>query len=441
MPPAQVRTSIRWAGLKAQLGTTLATEIIAFVSSMLFSIVVTRALQPSGKGMFSAAMSSIGVASAAASFGFGKSLMYFLNQRDRKRASVTGAVSWFFPVMVLVSAVVLKLLLPSGLTGHRTTLAIAVLIAALMLATGLVESALRAVRQIHVANAASAAGSIGQLALAGVFLGSVTMSADLALTVVLLAGVIRMLVLLVRLREQPDLRPSAQLSGPTLKALLAYGVTYQVYSLIWALQCRGDVLLMQWLRGPEDTGIYSTGANLAQLLWRLPTAIMFVTIPLMTQMRKSKEAAEFTALSIRLTLVVLVAAAVGLAVMARPLVLLFYGQSFLPSVLPLLVLLPGSVAAALYLLATASLVARGDLLPIVKVAVATLALNITINVLLIPRYGPAGAAFSSTVSYTISFLLAARYLVRTQGVRFSELFLLTRRDIARVFSARERPSL
>ncbi|MBC7109287.1 MAG: polysaccharide biosynthesis C-terminal domain-containing protein, partial [Methanomassiliicoccales archaeon] len=61
---------------------------------------------------------------------------------------------------------------------------------------------------------------------------------------------------------------------------------------------------------------------------------------------------------------------------------------------------------------------------------AAVATNIALNLLWIPRYGIVGAAWASTVSYTVSFLGALFFYCRLSGNRWTKVILPQRGDWA-----------
>jgi len=68
--------------------------------------------------------------------------------------------------------------------------------------------------------------------------------------------------------------------------------------------------------------------------------------------------------------------------------------------------------------------------------ITTLAVNIAINLALVPRYGARGAALSSTVSYALIFLLVIwRFHVQT-GKPLSAILLLNATELRELFSFR-----
>jgi O-antigen/teichoic acid export membrane protein len=109
-------------------------------------------------------------------------------------------------------------------------------------------------------------------------------------------------------------------------------------------------------------------------------------------------------------------AALALALIAQPLLVTMYGPEFDESLVPLLILLPGSVAWSAYRIVASGLqglnrpgqTSRAQL-------VATLVTLVGLALTLRP-WGIRGAALTSSVAYTTAFVVCLRYLAVAGGV-------------------------
>jgi O-antigen/teichoic acid export membrane protein len=128
-----------------------------------------------------------------------------------------------------------------------------------------------------------------------------------------------------------------------------------------------------------------------------------------------------TARLIRETLVtggLLAMVAAAIAPIAVPLV---YGAEFSGAVIPLLILLPGIIALSIGRIASADLMRRNHLGQMASVSIVAVVINISLNLLLIPHLGPAGAAVASLVSYAAHACLAVFLDQRAGGLHAADL--------------------
>ena len=169
------------------------------------------------------------------------------------------------------------------------------------------------------------------------------------------------------------------------------------------------MLLVNWLLGPAALGFYSVGVLLAEQVWLLPNAAKLVLFIHVAAEEKERERAAFTPRVVRVMVLVAVPAAVILGLAAGPIVELLFSPRFLPAVRPLRLLLPGAAAMGIARVLANDIAGRGKPLLNSYIAAVTLALNLGLNLLWIPRLGIAGAALASTVSYTAT--LFARIII------------------------------
>lgn len=417
----------RTGRLSNQLASTFSVEMIGFLAALAFSVVVTRLLGPAGKGAFAAAMSAVGIAVAISGAGLGKSLLHYASRKPTEAADYAAAALRLVPILAVVSGLAIAAFVAGEGADAWSTWGISTLLAAVTVFGGMLEAIRRARREILTANLAHLSQTLGQLALVGLAFVALGLDYRTVLACVLGSWVLRCAVLGVSLRPWPSLR--AGVDRTRLRELLVYGLTYQGYAVLWVLHTRLVVVLVERWSTLDAAGFYSTGANLAQLLWRLPVVVSFVTIPILTSARGSREAAELTALSCRLLLPLAALVGAGFFLFADPVVTLLYEDRFLPSAEVLRVLVPGSVASVAYLALVGHLLARKRLGTLIAVGAFGAAVNLGLNVAWIPTGGAQGAALASCTSYALSFVLALILVVRSEDVPWQRYLLLQPSDL------------
>src|SRR5581483_524959 len=183
-------------------------------------------------------------------------------------------------------------------------------------------------------------------------------------------------VLLWAFRGRAELRPawgggSLRLMGDLIK----YGLTYQVFSVLWTLHLKVDVPLLKAWAGPQAAGLYATAVNLSALITRLPNVLMFVISPYLAQLG-GKASLEYSARTCRLAVPFFAAGGLGLALAGRWVLVLLYGASFAQARVPLLVIIPATVAAGLFQLSASHLIVNGIFRPLLLIQAACLAVNL-----------------------------------------------------------------
>jgi O-antigen/teichoic acid export membrane protein len=115
--------------------------------------------------------------------------------------------------------------------------------------------------------------------------------------------------------------------------------------------------------------------------------------------------------------------------MGRFLITLWYGEAYASAAEPLPYIAGGIVMMTMYVLLSRNFTSRNK--QFVNIVAAYLALigNLTLNVLLIPRYGITGAAMATTVSYSSAALLLLVFFLRDSGLSWYDVLIVNRSDV------------
>ena len=184
-------------------------------------------------------------------------------------------------------------------------------------------------------------------------------------------------------------------------------------SFAGSISGRIPIALLILLAGPLETGIFSAASRIPMVLHNMPQAILAAVIPVMAaHQQKSILVQRLFKRTFLLMLAMAVPLSIAFFTFARPLILLLYGEEYTASIVNLRILtwsiLPMFVAMAFgqVVLSQDHLVNR-----VPWVTGVALAIGIIANLLLIPRLGDEGAAYSvltTQVVVAIGYLLAAR---------------------------------
>ena len=126
---------------------------------------------------------------------------------------------------------------------------------------------------------------------------------------------------------------------------------------------------------------------------------------------------------------VILSCGAGLAVVATaPLIPLIYGPGFQPAVELTLVLVPGSVAYGIASVLSAGIIGQGKSWFPLFTTLVTAPLTVVAYILATKAFGATGAAVASSVSYTVTGLVAAGFWMHLRPGRARDLFVPHRED-------------
>jgi O-antigen/teichoic acid export membrane protein len=199
-----------------------------------------------------------------------------------------------------------------------------------------------------------------------------------------------------------------------LKPMLAFGVKAIPGSLTDLANNRLDQLFIIPFLGFKALGFYAVAVTVNFIPFQIGTALSSSTYG---QVRVEAQRGQHgvTSQLIRRGFVTTGAAAIAVAIATPTILPLLYGQRFDPSVGPTLILLPGTIAWSLTLIATQ--IGNGINKPQYGsiAQIAGVVVTITGLIIMVPRYGVAGAAIVSTITYATRLIILLT-LLRKNGI-------------------------
>jgi len=184
--------------------------------------------------------------------------------------------------------------------------------------------------------------------------------------------------------------------------LLTFGAPSMVLVLLNAGLYKTDIFLVQLLTNPDSTAYYRGAIQIAEFIWVVSLSMEMVMIQSTAELWTENATERIAALlseMLRYVVFFTVLLLVGVFVLGDTFVTLYFGPSFAASVRPLRILLPGVLGFGVARVIWPVMQAGGYLRQIVVVTAAAVALNVTLNLVLIPPMGIIGAAISTSLSY------------------------------------------
>ena len=210
------------------------------------------------------------------------------------------------------------------------------------------------------------------------------------------------------------------------KPLIRDAILIGLVSMIGLLHLRGDAIMLSLLKPADDVGIYAIAYRFIDQAFLLPGLFVATMFPIITRAVHQMRGKAQRAINNTFQALVLGAIAVTIMiyVLSGPLVRLVAGPEFEASATPLRIL-----AFALLFMFVAPvfynvLIVINKQKHLIVVGAASVALNVGLNLILIPRYSYNGAASATVASE--AFVLVGLYFVarRHYEFRLERTFLL-----------------
>jgi len=409
---------------------TLASRLVVFLLSLVAGIILARTLGPGGRGQYALALLGPSLIVLVANLGVSNALTYHLARRTFQVDQLIGQViplalilgGIATAVFIVVIALFGRGLLP-GVPLNLVFIAAASVPLALFFyfslsfSQGLEKFA--AFNSLYMVNAAALVVFLVPLF---VLRGNVTVAvAAWSLSWIPTAG-LGLLFLARWGRLNFGLDPAVS------RTLLRFGIVGYASFLTTFLNFRLDTFLVNLFANASQVGFYAVAVSLAETIWYISTSATTVLTPRVAA-GESTESDATTGLVSRAVVGMSLIAAIVLALVAPLLVQVLFGTAFQPSVVAVWLLLPGIVALSNARVLAGYLLGRNRQQVDLAASLAGLVVTVALDLLLIPRYGFAGAAIASSIAYATTLAVDLAWVVRHSTLTVKDLLLPTPADV------------
>ncbi|MDZ4180078.1 MAG: polysaccharide deacetylase family protein [Coriobacteriia bacterium] len=433
---ATAGTEAAGRGLATSTLWGLASKLVTVAGNLLVGIIIARALGPEGKGAYAWVLQVVGILVVLLGMGLGTSNIYYVaSGKVPIRTAVANSLA-LLPLTGSIAAGACLLLIAGPLApDDRFSSGMALLAVGLFVSTTLYTwlGAAAVGRSGLRPRAIAGMTSVATVLVAAVvlwFLGMLSATSMvaagvlgqvLATVVVIVAGGAPMLSL------SPDWR--------ALREMVGYSARSYVVELVNFIHLRIDIILLGWLATTATVGIYSVGVSLAEVARYVPGVAGAALFARASQVAGAR-GSELSARMSRLTVLLVVVSVLVFGLLAPLLIPALFGSAFSEAVTVLLVLLPGVAAISIAEVPGAYLFSRKVIYW--RTSAIVVALNVAINIVLIPRYGAAGAAVASSLTYTLLMVIVIALMRRESGLGVRDILVPTPDDVRTVFAVLRR---
>jgi len=384
---------------------TYTTRILVIAGGFVTTVIISRILGPSGRGLFAvaAAIGAIGI--QFGNVGLHASNTYYV-AKDRELLPVlvgnTLVVSFGLGGIAVLIGWIVASMLPNIAPVHGPLLALALAWIPFGLAYLLLQNLLLGVDKVRAYNGIELASKAIGLILVGLAIWSRRTSPEIMFAATMAALVISLCLVLWKLHKL--LHRPACLSLSVFRQHVGLGMRAYLIAFFGFLLMRVDLLMVKYMLGAQATGYYSISETMAENILTFPVVVGTILFPKLSGMTQSTARLHLTRKAAFVTAALMIPIVILASVLAKPMIQLVFGKSFLPAVAPFIWLMPGSFFLSIEIVVVQYLNSLGFPKVIAYSWLVVTALNIGINLWAIPAYGINGAAIVSTVTYFLIFL-------------------------------------
>jgi O-antigen/teichoic acid export membrane protein len=413
-PPGEPVPAIQRRPLTIDVLMTFGTKIGVLLLNVAGTIVVARALGPTGRGAIAVAFSFTLLLIQFGSLGLHSANAYFAAREPEQISRILANTLWTaigVGLLLSLAGLAVRGLFPGSLRG-LDMLEVAVVLVGVpsALANQLLQSILLAEGRMVAYNGVEF--GMGVVMVLGLTVGLLAFSFGVLGAIVLLVAVnvAGSLAFFVLLRHhRPQLR---DLDLRLLGAMLRYGGRIYLAALLAYLVGRVNLLLVNSYLGGFAAGEFSIAIALAEGIHLLPTVVALNLFP---RVARGDASGDTAAVFRSLTLVYGLLCVVTIPV-AGPAIRLLYGHDFSNAVTIYYWLLPGIFSYGMVAVLSYHFAGRGFPLEALLIWIAGVVLNFAIVFPLLSRQASVNiAALAASLSYTLVLALHMRMFAAESG--------------------------
>lgn len=411
---------------------TLFTGIFHMALGLVAAIILARYLGPEGKGIVALALIVPSLATQLISLGIGPATAYYTARREYGLKDIywNNIVLTFFQSIIGLSLTLLLIVLfgtylfPSV---DKIYFVVALILIPIGLFTGNFRYILLGTQKVIEYNLVDIINAGFYLASLLIFMLLIAKSVGAAVAATIFASSIACIFALTRSYKASQ-GTSFKLNTSYIKKSIKYGLQNQLSMVLMLLNYRADFILISYYLGASAVGYYTISVSLTEKLWLISHAFSTALFPRIAADVREKERKELTPFVARTVLVITSFGAIVLFFISSWLVELLFSDTFLPSIAPLQILLIGTVVYSVARVLANDISGRGFPIYNSYVSLIAASINVLLNIMFIPRYGISGAAWASSISYSVSLAGELIIYCRLSGNKLHDVLVPNCRD-------------
>lgn len=415
--------------LKRNFSWMLGSKIVVMAFGLLTGGLINRALGPSGRGFLAEMQTWIGLFAVIFGLSIEAAIYHFANKDrygsdDSRRFATTFYLSIIYSLLSAAALSIFVIFWPERISEKMTMflLPLNILLITTMLAANM-TILFQALGDIRFA----AILGLAQGGLYVLLIGSGYIIGAVNLWYVLLSLIaVQVMSLLVIFNAARKARlTSGGFSKELAKGIIRAGMKQHLATISTFVYMKINQLIVFHYFGAEEAGIFAVPLNLAFAFMFIPNTFQTALYP---RVIHQEDDFEVTVRSLRVVFYGWGAAVLAIAVMAKPILLVYGGGQFIDSVGIFRIMMIAAWILPLSSLAAPYIIKKGAFTLSSLSAVILGVISIVLNLVLVPRFSGMGAALATAMTCAAGFIMVL-ILLWYLGRRNPLAFLAVNRGI------------
>lgn len=407
---------------------TLISNIVIICIGFFTSWVISRTLGAELQGVYNLAILIPNLMYNFLNFGQDTSTMFFLSNKTINKSDLIDnmiPVSIFYTIIsTLLGTLFIFLLKDSMFTEvSNNTLIFALIISPLTFLNNNLTAVLKSEGEFFSVNKVQVINKIIYFLICTILFFIVDVN------IVIFANIIILSISIISLWKKIGIKSiRIKFNKEYQKKNISYGFKSYLANMITFLNYRLDTFIIKALsKSTMAVGQYGVSVTLAEQVWVFASAISSVMFPYITSIENDEDKSKVTSLTFKIVMVVTFMAIIVLF-FASNLIRFVYGEDYYGSIIPLKILLIGVFSLSLGKILANDIASRGKPELNALSNLMGLLVNVIFNILLIPRFGIAGAAMATSISYTLTSSIFLISFIKLTGLTLKELLVFNKEE-------------
>jgi O-antigen/teichoic acid export membrane protein len=424
----------------------LATKLAIYPISFISSIIVARVLGPEQRGVFNYLLISVTFIIPIFSFGFGSGVIYYVSSKKYLPKDIFYSVVL---ISVIISSTICLLLLLLkqlnllGTIGNQlgvfefTGLLLCIILNFIFFFLTRILIGVSNFKNINLLTLFQGLlNPILLLILVG-FFGMKLYGAVISMVVVNILATVSIIFIFLKNYNLVN-----KFDFDFVKDTFSYGIKSWLGDVAIQANVRLDQVVLGAISKPSSLGIYSISVFLAELLWLIPDAVGPVLFNKITGIKSIEGQENLTKRISRILLFIGTVSSFFLIIFVCYIIIPFgYGDEYSESIVPFLILIPGTICYILAKVITKILSGTGNIAMTSKATVSGSIISILFYIILIPRFDIVGAAIASSIGYISISLICLYFFKYKLKLTLKNLFVISKEDLIWMYSFKEKLSI
>lgn len=407
---------------------TLISNIVIICIGFFTSWVISRTLGAELQGVYNLAILIPNLMYNFLNFGQDTSTMFFLSNKTINKSDLIDnmiPVSIFYTIIsTLLGTLFIFLLKDSMFTEvSNNTLIFALIISPLTFLNNNLTAVLKSEGEFFSVNKVQVINKIIYFLICTILFFIVDVN------IVIFANIIILSISIISLWKKIGIKGiRIKFNKEYQKKNISYGFKSYLANMITFLNYRLDTFIIKALsKSTMAVGQYGVSVTLAEQVWVFASAISSVMFPYITSIENDEDKSKVTSLTFKIVMVVTFMAIIVLFFSSN-LIRFVYGEDYYGSIIPLKILLIGVFSLSLGKILANDIASRGKPELNALSNLMGLLVNVIFNILLIPRFGIAGAAMATSISYTLTSSIFLISFIKLTGLTLKELLVFNKEE-------------